>query len=271
MSLTHKVKSSDTYVKTYLNGIYPLCECGCGETTNFLGENKGFRRFLTGHNSSTSNNNFHKNPESKIKSAKTQSENWKNGKYVGWWENNDDETKQKIEGIKEKLRNNKERGEKISKSLSGVNKSEEHKQKVSKSQIKRYEENPELREKLSKRRIKWLKTKLSKNKSLLEIKFEGYLDNLNIIYEYQYEIGKKLYDFYIPSKNVLIEVDGDFYHCNPESTHNKPKYKCQFLTIKNDKNKNTYCEKNEIKLIRFWEKDINERPEWVISELKKYL
>jgi len=271
MSLTHKVKSSDTYVKTYLNGIYPLCECGCGETTNFLGENKGFRRFLTGHNSSTSNNNFHKNPESKIKSAKTQSENWKNGKYVGWWENNDDETKEKIEGIKEKLRNNKERGEKISKSLSGVNKSEEHKQKISKSQIKRYEENPELREKLSKRRIKWLKTKLSKNKSLLEIKFEGYLDYLNIIYEYQYEIGKKLYDFYIPSKNTLIEVDGDFYHCNPESTHNKPKYKCQFLTIKNDKNKNTYCEKNEIKLIRFWEKDINERPEWVISELKKYL
>ena len=26
-----------------------------------------------------------------------------------------------------------------------------------------------------------------------------------------------------------------------------------------------------MKLLRYWEKDINERPEWVISELKKEL
>ena len=271
MSLTHKIKSVDTYVKTYLNGIYPICECGCGETPKFLGENKGFRRFLTGHNSSTSNNNFHKNPETKIKSAKTQSDNWKNGKYKGWWENNDDETKQKIEGIKEKLRNNKERGRKISKSLSGIKKSDELKKKVSESQIKRYRENPELKEKLSKKRIKWLKSKLSKNKSSIEVKFEGLLIYLGVSYEYQYEFGKKLFDFYIPSKNILLEVDGDFYHCNPSTNHKEPKYKCQFLTLKNDTDKNTYCSNHNIKLLRFWEKDINEKPDWVLSEIKKHI
>ena len=277
MSLTHKVKSSDTYVKTYLNGIYPLCECGCGETTNFLGENKGFRRFLTGHNSSTSNNNFHKNPESKIKSAKTQSENWKNGKYVGWWENNDDETKQKIEGIKEKLRNNKERGEKISKSLSGVNKSEEHKQKVSKSQKERYQKNPELRKKQSDKRLKWMRDNSKVKTSNLEIKFSSFLNNLNLIKDIDYieqhlitEI-KTFFDFYVPSKKIIIEVDGDFYHCNPDTKYNTPKDDIQKKNLTNDKRKQTYCENHGIKLIRFWEKDINERPEWVISELKKYL
>ena len=31
------------------------------------------------------------------------------------------------------------------------------------------------------------------------------------------------------------------------------------------------CETSNIPLYRFWEKDINERPEWVLSELKKIL
>jgi hypothetical protein len=31
------------------------------------------------------------------------------------------------------------------------------------------------------------------------------------------------------------------------------------------------CTINNIQLIRYWEKDINERPEWVISDLRKRL
>lgn len=277
MSLTHKIKSVDTYVKTYLNGIYPICECGCGKTPKFLGENKGFRRFLTGHNSSTPSNNFHKNPETKIKSSKTQSDNWKNGKYKGWWENNDDETKQKIEGIKEKLRNNKERGRKISKSLSGIKKSDEHKKKVSETQLKRYKKNPNLKKELSEKRLVWMKKNSKVKTSKLEISFSmileslGLVKNVDFIPQYLISNINTFFDFYIPSKNILLEIDGDFYHCNPNTKFKEPKYDIQKKNLYNDKRKNTYCSNHNIKLLRFWEKDINEKPDWVLSEIKKHI
>jgi very-short-patch-repair endonuclease len=43
------------------------------------------------------------------------------------------------------------------------------------------------------------------------------------------------------------------------------------MTKKNDLFKDELCQNHGIKLLRYWEKDINERPEWVISELKKEL
>ena len=274
LSSTHKIKSEETFIKYKCNGIKPTCGCGCGGETKFLGDNKGYRNFISGHNSSTSNNNFHKNPDSKIKSAKTQSENWKLGLYRRWWDEDTEETKEKIEGIKEKLRNNIERGKKISRSLTGVPKSDEHKRNNSISAKQRYVDNPQLLIDARKRRIIWLKRK-QKNSSKLEGKFKSILDiiglNENIDYEFQYEYNNRLFDFYLINNNVLIEVDGDFYHCNPNTIHSTPKYKTQILTVTNDLFKNKICQDNHIPLIRFWEKDINERPEWIITELKKIL
>lgn len=273
-SFVHKIKSEETFIKYRCGGLKPTCACGCNKPTKFISENRGFSKFVNGHNSSTSDNNFHKDPKTKIKSAKTQSENWKNGKYKGWWENDDKETKDKIETIKEKLRNDKKRGEKISKALKGIPKSDKHKKNCSISQIKRYSENPELRNVLKKRRIKWLKRKL-KNPTKLEIKFKNIFGLIGLVegndYEFQYEFKNRLFDFFIIGKKILIEVDGDFYHCNPESEHKTPTYKVQELTVINDTYKNMLCIENQISLYRFWEKDINERPEWVISELKKIL
>ena len=216
-------------------------------------------------------NNFHKDPNTHKKAIETQKKNWKEGKYKGWWENDNDETRNKIEGIKEKLRNDKERGIKISKSLTGIPKSKESKLKSSKTQKKRYQDNPQLKEDMSKRRIKWLKSKLSNKKSKLEIKFENILNLLNIEFEFQYEFKNRLFDFYLKNFNILIEVDGDFYHCNPNSKHDKIIYETQKLTKQNDIHKNNLCFKNEMNLIRYWEKDINERPEWVINDLKRKL
>jgi very-short-patch-repair endonuclease len=124
---------------------------------------------------------------------------------------------------------------------------------------------------MSKRRIDWLKTKQSNKKTKLEIKFEILLSLLNVGFAYQYEFKHRLFDFYIPTKNILIEVDGDFYHCNPNSKHKEVIYETQELTKKNDEYKNQLCENHNITLLRYWEKDINERPEWVISDLKEKL
>lgn len=249
----------------------PTCQCGCGGETVFISTKEGFRKYLSAHhNRVPGKNNYHKNPETKIKSSRTQSENWKKGMYRKWWEEDTSETKEKIEGIKEKLRNNVERGQKISKSLTGKPKSEESKVKLSITQKQRYEDNPDLKVKLSKLRLKWFKQKQHKKQSKLELKFLGILKEIGVEVIEQYEVNYKLFDFYSEKHNILLEVDGDFYHCNP-LVHGEPKYRTQFNTIKNDIEKNNISLKFNIPLFRFWEKDINERPEWVKEELKRIL
>jgi very-short-patch-repair endonuclease len=271
-TLKHKTKSDDLYVDYVLNGVKPKCDCGCGEDTNFISISKGFSKFVKSHhNRVPGKNNFHKNPETHKKAIETQKKNWKEGKYKGWWENDNEQTRNKIEGIKEKLRNDKERGKKISNSLKGVPKSENSKKKLSITQKKRYEDNPKLKEDASKRRITWLKSKISKKPSGVEIKFETILRLLNLNFEYQYEYKHRLFDFYLETYNILIEVDGDFYHCNPSSKHHEVIYETQIITKQNDKYKDELCANNDIILIRYWEKDINEKPEWVISDLKQRL
>ena len=268
----HNISSEQIYIDYVLNGVKPTCECGCGKTTKFLSVGRGYSKFIQSHhNRVPGKNNFHKNPNTHQKAIETQKKNWKEGKYVGWWENKTLETLEKIEGIKEKLRNDKERGKKISKKLKGVPKTEISKIKNSKSQKIRYKNNPKLKEDASIRRIKWLKSTLSNKKSKLESKFETILNLLNIEYEFQHEFQKRLFDFKIKNKNILIEIDGDFYHCNPNTKHSEVLYETQSLTKKNDNYKNTLCQNHGMILLRYWEKDINERPEWIISELKKEL
>jgi hypothetical protein len=177
----HNISAEQIYIDYVLNYLEPKCECGCGEKPPFISINKGFSRFIQSHhNRVVGKNNFHKDPNTHKKAIETQKKNWKEGKYKGWWENDNEETRNKIEGIKEKLRNDKERGIKISKSLTGVSKSKESKLKSSKTQKKRFQDNPQLKKEMSKRRIKWLKSKLSNKKSKLEIKFENILNLLNI-------------------------------------------------------------------------------------------
>jgi G:T-mismatch repair DNA endonuclease (very short patch repair protein) len=58
-----------------------------------------------------------------------------------------------------------------------------------------------------------------------ELKIKEFLLNNNIEFSTQYEIQvdrqnpfsrtKLLYDFYIPSKNLLIECNGSYWHCDP--------------------------------------------------------
>lgn len=113
--------------------------------------------------------------------------------------------------------------------------------------------------------------------SKLEITFEnilldiGLIKDVDFIHNHLVESIKTFFDFYIPNKKIIIETDGDFYHCNPNTSHEIPKYKIQKKNIINDKRKNTWCKNHGIKILRYWEKDINERPELVIQELKREL
>lgn len=106
--------------------------------------------------------------------------------------------------------------------------------------------------------------------SKLEEKFaKEFLDKMGYKYEYQFKaesIGR-YYDFYIRESNVLIEVDGDYYHSynlmeeemSPMQKHNKWV----------DKQKDKWAAERGILLIRIWEHDINNNPEKVRKILKE--
>jgi hypothetical protein len=65
-----------------------------------------------------------------------------------------------------------------------------------------------------------------------------------------------------------VEVHGDFWHCNPNiPKYSVPKYDAQHNNIINDKKKKQWCIDNNIQLLIFWESDILNNPQKVVTEL----
>jgi very-short-patch-repair endonuclease len=83
-------------------------------------------------------------------------------------------------------------------------------------------------------------------------------NNINYIYQYKIDCGdyKKIYDFYLPDKNILIEADGDFWHGNPKKYQKTNLFEIQLLNQRNDLEKNNIAKEKGFKLLRFWENDI---------------
>jgi len=69
----------------------------------------------------------------------------------------------------------------------------------------------------------------------------------------QYSIGPFIYDFYCPSKEVAIELDGET-HMNPQIQ-------------KRDKIKTSYLEENGITLLRFWDDEVFKNYEEVLERI----
>lgn len=253
------MKNSEKLIQEKYNGIHPVCGCGCGEKTVYDHNSKDFGKFKRGHQTRVNPNYFGnpKNPDRVNKIIATRKQKFASGEYD-----------HVIKAIK-KNRKDPELGNKISKGAKGVSKpkpegfgvgrvqSEATKEKMSQSAVDRI--------------IKTGKVK----RSLLEIKFEVFLNLLNIKYISSFYINYKkihyIYDFYLPDCKTLIEVDGDFWHCNPNSKYSLPKCSTQKINIINDQEKNQWAKDNGYKLLRFWETDINNNPTQVIETLKKEL
>jgi very-short-patch-repair endonuclease len=263
----HKIKPQNTYDEYVLNGVKPTCNCGCGVVPKFLTITNGYREYVRGH-SSRINNNWGHNIEAIRKSHETQKKMYESGELTIWNKGltiDDPRVKDNID----KVMSNPNRGKNISKKLSGVFKSEKHKEKLSKIAKKRWS-NPEERKKQRERKVVWIKKNGFNKQSKLEKSFEGLLINLGINFEPQYPVNGYLYDFYIVDKNTLIEVDGDWFHFN-KKIHKKVTSIVQENTINNDKIKNNIAKKEGYNLIRFWEDDINNNLDNVINTLKLLL
>ena len=111
--------------------------------------------------------------------------------------------------------------------------------------------------------------------SKLEQRFaKNFLDALGIVYIYQFKaesIGR-YFDFFLPQANLIIEVDGDYFHGYGKLHEEKNKMQKHAEWV--DKQKDMWALSHGIPILRFWEHDINENPSYVkkvlIERVGKY-
>jgi len=257
----HKHKSNkQTYlIQTKYNGIQPTCKCGCGELMKYNATLADFPSYNKKHLKT-------------ILKDKTFEEIWGDPKSEKRIKAISDSRKQKFasgeydyikDAIKE-ARKDPELGNKISKGAKGISKPKPEGFGIGRIQ------SEETREKMSNSAIKRIINTGKVKRSMLEIRFETFLETLDIKYKHSYYVNTKnhhfIFDFYIPKYNILIEIDGDFWHCNPK-THTNPVCKTQEINIKNDQIKSEWAQENGYKLLRFWEDDINNN----IKQVKQIL
>ena len=111
-----------------------------------------------------------------------------------------------------------------------------------------------------------------------EIKLEEFLKANNIKYDYSCIMGSKercfQYDFIVHGCRILIEVQGDYWHGNPEiynkdgSNGKKKLNTIQKKNIERDKSKRNFAIEKQFKIIYIWESEINKND---FSKLKEIL
>lgn len=80
-------------------------------------------------------------------------------------------------------------------------------------------------------------------RSSIEITTEAWLAARGEVFEAQRQIGPWLVDFYLPSHNLVIEVDGDYWHAKPK------------IAAK-DRKKDGWMRANGYRIVRIWEKTV---------------
>lgn len=246
----------DKLIQEKYKGIHPTCQCGCGEKTRYEATIKDFCKWIHGHQAKVKDHFGNpKNPKRVQAIIKTRKEKFASGEYS-----------HVLNAIKEN-RKDPRLGKKISEGAKGIPKPKPEGFGVGRIQ------SEETRKKMSETaKQKWETGDIGKKKhytSKLEKIFANILDLLDIKYQqffYAKDI-KVFYDFYLPEHNLIIEVDGDFWHCNPNSKFSQPKYSSQIKNIENDKIKNQWATDNGYKLLRFWENDIKNN----IKQVKQIL
>lgn len=124
------------------------------------------------------------------------------------------------------------------------------------------------------------------------------LDFLKLKYMYQFEAKdiKRFYDFAVtvyddyPFKyeekdgiksilmedktflvSFLIEIDGDYFHSNPDIVDRENLNPMQKHNLFVDKLKNDWAKSHGLPLLRIWENDIRKNPSKVIKKIKEYV
>lgn len=266
---SHGIKSEVIRKTIYNNGEDPLCKCGCGEIVSWNYDKERFNDFRHGHYVRTKGGFY--SSEGAKKSGETRKQKFASGEIQQWNKGMSLEESygvKKANDIRKKISSNENRSKKISNSLKGKKKSKEHTKKITENR-RIYWSKEENRLAQRDRRMQYIIKNGFQIVSELEKTFMDILNSIGIEYHSQFYVSEipALYDFKIKGKNILIEVDGDYWHCNPETKFEIPKYDSQFSNIKKDKIKTEWAESNGYILLRFWESDIKNNRLQIVKTL----
>lgn len=132
--------------------------------------------------------------------------------------------------------------------------------------------NKKNEKKITKKVIKHNEKKQMYGTSKLEDDFaKQFLEKLGIKYIYQFEakdIGR-FYDFYCPNEHLIIEIDGDYWHGNPEKYADNELKWHQKKARRVDEHKNKWALMHGIPILRIWESDIRKHPKEVMKMLEE--
>lgn len=100
-----------------------------------------------------------------------------------------------------------------------------------------------------------------KQETMPEVILDSLLHQTHATYERQYRLASRfLSDFAIPSRMLLLQADGDYWHANPKM------YSQDQLTVPQKRNRvrdsafNTWATRMGWHVLRFWEDDLINRP-----------
>lgn len=122
--------------------------------------------------------------------------------------------------------------------------------------------------------IRWVTLEGTKNSietSKQQKMINDLLDEMNIKYIGEYNCKYYLVDHYLSDYHLMIEVQGDFWHCSPLLS-NKSNTSGIKGNLTKDKRKHTYIKnKYGIEILYLWEKDINENFELCKKLIELYI
>lgn len=96
---------------------------------------------------------------------------------------------------------------------------------------------------------------MKKFDSKLEQKFAQILTKAKIDWMNQYPLQGKRYDFFILKESLLIEIDGDYIHTNPNEGYIIDRHFKKKI-LKNDILKDIIADEAGFRLVRIWEADL---------------
>ena len=101
--------------------------------------------------------------------------------------------------------------------------------------------------------------------------FAMLLKQLDVKFETQKIVGRKIFDFYIPGKNMLVEVDGGWFHSDARVVKENNMNRMQKKNKKNDIYKDKLALTNGYKIERVWEFDLKNNYDEVKKRIKGLL
>jgi G:T-mismatch repair DNA endonuclease (very short patch repair protein) len=250
ISRNHKTVDLKEYtIKYFYNNKLPTCKCGCKSFVKYKYFGT-FVKYISGHNSIDNNPFKNKHHTQETIQRILSSEGYKNKRS-----SKQDIFKfclycnSKIKTIKSQYNNKKFC----------------NKECYSNFVIESVKNKTEYGTAYSKRAsIGGANAILKGKRSLPEFNFERLLKENNIKFESQYKIilNEKVHvvDFYIPDVNLVIQIDGNYWHCNPKRFkkdyyHSRIKKYAKDIWLK-DFNQVKDLQINGYNVKRIWESDI---------------